>query len=155
MANHLDIHFSPTSLTIQQVNGRSKVWDDVRKKWLLLTPEELVRQSCVQYLMTAMQYPTTKIAIEKSLLYNGRLKRFDIVVYDKTFKPWMLIECKRPEVPITEQTLFQATQYLASLNAPYVWLTNGVHNYCAHIDEGTLNWLFHLPSYDTIDQSLL
>ena len=119
----------------------------VRKKWVLLTPEEHVRQLLVHYLVHSMGYPQGVIALEKSLLIAGRTKRFDMVVYSRNHVPWMLIECKAPEVAISEHSLVQALHYHSLLQAAYIVLCNGIATYCAKVENGGLLWQEQLPYY--------
>ena len=101
------------------------MFDAIRKVWLLLTEEEWVRQNFVAYLVKELQYPETLIALEKEIVLNGLRKRFDILVYDKTHQPWMLVECKAPEVLLSEDVLQQALRYNITVPVNYLVITNG------------------------------
>src|SRR5688572_6261891 len=96
---------------IKTEKGRPHVFDAIRKTWLLLTPEEWVRQNFVQYLVQVMQYPMPMIALEKELLLYDVKKRFDILVYNKVHQPWMLVECKAPDVTLHHAALQQVLRY--------------------------------------------
>lgn len=91
-----------------------------------LTPEEWVRQNCYQWLIQVLHYPGQLIAIEKEMDLNGRKKRFDLLVYDKQHKPWMLVECKRQELPLNATVLWQAIGYNIAIPVSYFLLSNGV-----------------------------
>ena len=106
-------------------NGKRYIFDAIRKVWLLLTEEEWVRQNFVNYLITQLKYPSAVIAIEKEISLNDLKKRFDILVYDKQHKPWMLIECKEPKVNLSEDVLQQVLRYNISVPAEYIVITNG------------------------------
>ena len=106
-------------------NGRQYIFDSIRKVWVLLTEEEWVRQNFVNYLITQLKYPSAVIAIEKEISLNDLKKRFDILVYDKQHKPWMLIECKEPKVNLSEDVLQQVLRYNISVPAEYIVITNG------------------------------
>ncbi len=106
-------------------NGKPYIFCIVRKRWVLLTEEEWVRQNFIQHLIEKLHYPIALIAVEKELHLNDLKKRFDILVYDKTHQPWMLIECKEPAVLIDENVLQQALRYGLILPANYIVLTNG------------------------------
>jgi hypothetical protein len=106
-------------------NGRQYIVDTIRKVWLLLTEEEWVRQNFVNYLITQLNYPSTIIAIEKEISLNDLKKRFDILVYDKEHKPWMLVECKEPKVNLSEDVLQQVLRYNISVPVEYIVITNG------------------------------
>ena len=122
------------------------VFDTIRKKWLLLTPEEWVRQHVVNYLITEKKYPAALISLEKEIELNGTKKRYDIVVYSKDLKPNIIIECKAPEIELSEQVLEQAQRYNLTLNVNYIFITNGKMDavYC----DGKL--LTNLPAYDEL-----
>ncbi|MEO6404333.1 MAG: type I restriction enzyme HsdR N-terminal domain-containing protein [Ferruginibacter sp.] len=109
-------------------NNKDHIFDPFRKKWVLLTPEEWVRQHFLQFLTQSLYYPASLIAIEKKLMLGEMHKRFDIVVYDNNTKPWLVVECKEMNVPLTEKTFQQALRYNSGLLAEYIVITNG--NYC-------------------------
>ena len=109
---HLRLHmitpdFTGIALKLKYEGATPFVFDPVRKNWFILTPEEHVRQYLLHYLTETMLYPLRMIAVEKKIMVGDMPKRFDIVIYDHEHKPWMLIECKSPEVNITEKTLHQ------------------------------------------------
>ncbi len=108
------------------------VFDPVRKKWLLITPEELVRQHLLQYFLLEKAFPAALIKLEHPLMINTLQKRSDMVVYSREGKPFMLIECKAPEVKLNEDTLMQILRYNIKLNAPYLVLCNGLRTLCFH-----------------------
>ncbi len=141
--------FSGVQLKLRKTEGKTSVFDPIRKKWVALTPEEHVRQYMLQYLMGAMQYPPGLIAVEKSIMVGTRIKRFDIVVYSRDHKPWMLVECKAPDVPVTEATLHQLLAYQRVMQCSYWLLTNGVQTYCANAaDVENISWMNLLPAYE-------
>ena len=113
---------------IKTVSGKEFIFDEVRKQWIKLTPEEWVRQNFLQYLMIIKKYPSSLMAIEKEIFLGDLKKRFDIVIYDKNTQPWMLIECKEMNVALNGAVLSQALRYNIKLNVPYVVITNG--SYC-------------------------
>jgi hypothetical protein len=119
------VHYSEPKFKMKNENGRKYIFDSIRKVWLLLTEEEWVRQNFVNYLITQLNYPSTVIAIEKEISLNDLKKRFDILVYDKKHKPWMLVECKEPKVNLSEDVLQQALRYNISVPVEYIVITNG------------------------------
>ncbi len=136
-------------LKIKTEGGKPLVFDPVRKAWIVLTPEEHVRQRLISYLTEALHYPLPLMAVEKALLIGGKKLRFDLVVYRRdTHLPWLLAECKAPEIPVTESTLQQLLRYHSQLQCRYWVLTNGHQHYCADAAGGTINWLESLPAYD-------
>lgn len=132
----------------QQVDEKTKVWDPIRKRWIVMTPEEHVRQLLMGYLTTVADYPAGKVGIEKKVSVGGLSRRYDAVIYDAKHYPWMLIECKAPEVPINHNTLMQLLAYHQQLQCRYWLLSNGHKNYCADAsDVNAIVWLKELPQY--------
>jgi hypothetical protein len=109
-----------------------KLWifDGLRKKYLVLTPEEWVRQHWVHFLIEHRGYPKGLFSLEKGLKYNQLAKRTDLVIFDREARPFLLIECKAPEVTIDKKTLAQAMAYNKQLNCPNIVLSNGVKHFC-------------------------
>jgi len=145
----ITLDFSDIQLKLKIEKGKTIVFDPIRKIWIILTPEEHVRQYVLQYLIKKMNYPTGLIAVEKKILVGKMTRRFDIAVYDRNHQPWMLIECKEPEVPISDATFFQLLHYNRSIPSKYWLLTNGHQNFCA--DAGKMEqikWLPELPAYN-------
>ena len=99
------------------------IFDEIRKRWFVLTPEEWVRQNFVQYLLQ-LNYPKALIAIEKVIVLNDTRKRFDIVVY-KNDTPWMLVECKEMTIPLTQKVLQQVINYNQKIDSHFMVITNG------------------------------
>jgi hypothetical protein len=119
------VAYPEPSFRIKKENGKSYVFDGIRKAWLLLTEEEWVRQNFVNYMTTVLNYPASVIALEKEIWLNDMKKRFDILVYDKDHVPWMLVECKEPKVNLSEDVLQQALRYNISIPVAYIVITNG------------------------------
>lgn len=115
-------HYEPK---LQQIDGKLFIFDLLRKKYLILTPEEWVRQHLINLLIHHLEYPKGLLALEKGLKYNQLNKRTDIVVFDRESKPYLLIECKSPSIKITKKTLNQIMTYNAKLNCPHLALSNG------------------------------
>ena len=115
------------------INSKEYLFDEIRKKWIVTTPEEIVRQNCWKFLHFEKKYPLGLIAIEREIKINQTRKRFDIVIYDLTGLPNMLVECKSPEVEINNETLQQILTYQRKINAKFLILTNGTDTYCIEI----------------------
>mgnify|MGYP003297505863 FL=1 len=115
-------------------DGKTKVFDPVRKIYCVLTPEEKVRQMTLHYLVEKKNIPAGLIAVEYSIKVNPLSKRCDIVIFNKQAKPIMIVECKAESVPITQKVLDQAIRYYSGLNVNYILLTNGKTMFCYHID---------------------
>ena len=140
--------FSDIKLKLRPEDGKTTVFDPVRKKWLVLTQEEHVRQYMIAYLATVMNYPLSLLAVEKTIMVGAMNKRFDIVVYSRDHEPWMLVECKAPDVPLSEKTLHQLLNYQRTVKCNYWLLTNGLQTFCADAcDVQNIKWLTSLPAY--------
>ena len=124
----IKIKYPPYQPKIKKQAGKEFIFDEFRKRWVILTPEEWVRQNFLQYLTQIKKYPASLIAIEKEIKLAELKKRFDIVVYDRNSKPWMIVECKEMNVPLGKIVLDQVLRYNVSLNVPYLVITNG--SYC-------------------------
>ena len=115
-------------------DGRTEVFDHIRKKWLVLTPEERVRQQLILFLLNIKKTPISHLSVEKAITVNGMTKRYDLVVFGEDLKPQMVIECKAPEVEITQAVIEQAGRYNKTLRAPILGVTNGSTHYFFTID---------------------
>ena len=145
----LTLDFSGVHLKLKQEEDKTLVFDPVRKGWYVLTPEEHVRQYILAFLIESVQYPQGMIALEKKIMVGNRSKRFDIVVFNRDHQPWMLIECKAPEVLISEDTLHQLLNYQRTIQCRYWLLTNGHQAFCADaVDVNNIKWVDALPAYD-------
>ena len=122
------------SLKTKVVNSKEYLFDELRKKWILSTSEELVRQQFWKYLNKVKKYPKSLIAIERKIEINGLNKRFDLLVFDKLGKPNIIVECKSPKVKIDQKTLDQVLSYQNKLAANFIVLTNGLKTYCIEIN---------------------
>ncbi len=127
-------------------DGKEQVFDEFRKQWVRLTPEEWVRQHILLYLTKEMKYPAALIAVEKEIRLNDVRKRFDILVYHAT-KPWMIIECKEMNVVLSENVLSQVLQYNIPLQANFLIVTNGNHTAGFSVENGKAEPLESFPPY--------
>lgn len=143
------IVFPQHDFRYRQQDGQRYIFDFIRKKYVVLTPEEWVRQHILVYLCEVMRYPKGLISVEKEIKINNLKKRYDIVVYDSDHRPWMLIECKEPEQKIGDDTLQQLLRYYSNLQCPYWLLTNGTQHFCAAIAGTAVSWLPGLPAYNS------
>ncbi len=112
----------------------NKIFDPIRKKWLLETKEEIVRQLMIHYLTDELKYGKGRLAIEKSIILGKERKRFDILLYDSHANPFILVECKSYDIEIKSSAIYQIARYNLSLKAPYLCITNGRSSLCATID---------------------
>jgi hypothetical protein len=142
----IKIDYPPYRPKIKKDQGREMIFDEVRKRWVALTPEEWVRQNFLQYLIKVMSYPSSLIAVEKEIDVAGTKKRFDIVVYNNNHQPFIIIECKEMSVELNEKTLDQALRYNISLQVPFIVITNGSYCYAFACKEKSLEEIGLLPS---------
>jgi len=128
---------------------RKLIFDGFRRRWVALSPEEWVRQNFVRYLTDEKHYPATLVAIERSLRMNQRDFRTDIVLFSKSGNPLVVVECKAPEVKITQQVFDQIARYNLDLRVNYLIVTNGLVHYCCRFDQSQLNYTFlpEIPDY--------
>jgi len=144
----IPIAFAPYDFKIKYEHQLRYIFDPIRKKYVVLTPEEWVRQNILHYLMQEMQYPKGLISVEKEIRINGLRKRYDIVIYGDRLMPWMLVECKEPATVISDKTLQQLLRYHQTLQCPFWMLTNGRQSFCARVLQGRVEWLSALPRHD-------
>ena len=119
--------FTPT---LKKEEGKVWIFDIIRKKHIVLTPEEWVRQHFVHYMINDLKYPKSLFRIEGSLTYNKLQKRSDILVRDREGRPWMLVECKSPSIKLTQRAFNQIAVYNMTVGAKFIAVTNGMVHYC-------------------------
>ncbi len=148
--------FNPSALNlpnypfkITQKDDLYFIFDEIRKKHLVLTPEEWVRQHFIRYLLNEKKFPASLLQIEGGLSLNQTRKRSDILVYNKLGEKIMVVECKAPSVPITQSTFDQVARYNSIYKARWLVVTNGLQHYYAKIDHVNEKFLFieELPEY--------
>ena len=145
----LKLNFPSYAFKLKSSENKTLIFDIVRKKYVILTPEEWVRQHVVHFLLKEKNYPISLIAVEKQLKINARVKRTDIIVYNKLGTPEVLIECKAPSVKITQTTFDQIARYNLTANSKYLMVTNGLAHYFCQIDSIRETYIFleDIPSY--------
>ncbi len=122
--------------------GKIEVFDNFRKKYIVLTPEEWVRQHFLSFLVNQKGYPTSLIAVEKGLKVNQMQKRFDAVVYDTSRNPLVLIEFKSPKVKLDQKSFDQVSRYNLTMKVNYLMISNGINHYCCRMDYEKKTYLF-------------
>lgn len=132
---------------IKEADGQPFLWDAVRKKYILITPEEWVRQHFINYLINYHSVPRSLVRVEGGLVVNRLSKRSDLLILDRNGKSWMLVECKSPKVKLTQETLLQALNYNKTHQAPYLVLTNGLSHLIWKIVDGSASALEEMPTY--------
>ncbi|MBJ2172718.1 type I restriction enzyme HsdR N-terminal domain-containing protein [Aureibaculum sp. A20] len=143
------LNLPKAELSIKSKENKQFIFDIIRKKNMVLTPEEWVRQHVVHYLINHLNYPKSIIAVEKQLTINTLKKRFDILVFNTKGNPEIIIECKAPKVKITQDTFDQIARYNLNLNAKYLMVTNGLNHYFCQMDSENEKYVFleALPYY--------
>ena len=140
----IKIDYPNIDFKIKIVGNKETIFDEIRKRWVSLTPEEWVRQNIIQYLLHTAKYPAALFSIEKEIRLGELRKRCDIIIYHNA-SPWMIIECKEPTVVLNESTLGQILRYHLALPVPFLFLTNGIHNYLFEKKEGGFHEIKAFP----------
>ena len=122
------------SLKIRENDSQQEVFDPVRQKWVVMTPEERVRQVFILYLLNVKGFPLSHLSVEHAVTVNGMTQRYDLVVFDDALQPYMVVECKAPHVKLTQKVVEQAARYNSILKAPLLCVTNGVEQRVFEID---------------------
>lgn len=150
MATMQALNLPTFEIKTKSIKGKTFIFDVIRKKYVALTPEEWVRQHILHFLVVHKNYPSSLIAVEAGLKLNGLNKRADLIVYDKLGIPFLIVECKAPEVKISQDTFDQIARYNVAFNVKYLVVTNGMHHYCCKIDYETNNYTYlqNLPEFE-------
>lgn len=144
------------SFSITGKPGAELIFDSIRKKWVRLTPEEWVRQNFVQYLVREGRYPPGLIGIEVNFRLNNLNKRVDILVHNRNGEPVMIVECKAPDVKISDfyedKVYYQLGEYNLGLRVPWVVVTNGMLNYAFRFNTDSCQYehLLEIPLYEDL-----
>lgn len=145
----------PLNLPTYKFRFKSKenklfIFDILRKKHVVLTPEEWVRQHFIHYLVTEKKYPPSLIGVEKKLTINNLTKRTDLLVFNNNGEPTIIVECKAPSIKINQQTFDQIARYNLKLQANYLIVTNGLNHYYCYMDFKNEKYVFieEIPSYE-------
>jgi len=146
-----NLNFPTYSFRLKNSENNTHIFDVIRKKFVVLQPEEWVRQHCVQYLINEKNYPISLINVEKVVLINGLKKRYDIVVFNPDGSLALVVECKAPKVKITQAAFDQIARYNLTLKASYLMVTNGLNHYFCTMnhDLESFEFLETLPNYNT------
>ena len=147
------LNFPSYSFRFKNSENKVAIFDQTRKNFIVLTPEEWVRQHTVQYLLQDKNYPKSYLNVEKLIKINELSKRYDIVVFQPDGTIFLLIECKAPEVSITQKTFDQIARYNLTLKAKYLMVTNGLNHYFCQMDFENEKYIFldDLPPFKTIN----
>ena len=135
MSHKIKLNFPDSPARTRERDGKEEIWDAIRGKWLILTPEEWVRQQAIGFLIGHKGADPMLVRQEQCLTLHGTSRRADIVVYDNSALPQMVVECKAPQVGLTREVLEQAIRYNMVLRVPYILITNGLAHYCFRFNE--------------------
>jgi predicted type IV restriction endonuclease len=145
------LNFPLYHFKIKQEGGREQIFDALRRKFLVLTPEEWVRQHVIRYLIEEKGYPPLLIAIEKSITINGLKRRCDIICYNSKKEVLLVVECKAPEVKITQETFDQVVKYHLSIGARCIVVTNGKKHYVCLASDLSYSFLSLIPNFTELN----
>lgn len=144
------LNFPAYDFQLRSGEKGDEIFDETRKKWLVCTPEEWVRQHCVIYLRDHLHYPASLMEIEKGLNVAKLSKRADIVISDTSASPVMIVECKAPEIKIDQKVMDQAGRYNSTLRVPYLLITNGLKHFCCKNEDGNWKFLASIPHWSDL-----
>ena len=144
------LNFPDYSFRFKNSENKVAIFDEIRKKFIILTPEEWVRQHVVRFLTYDKKYPISHVNVEKIIRINGLTKRYDVVVFQPDGKIFLLVECKAPGVPVSQVTFDQIARYNMTLKASYMMVTNGINHYFCQMDyeQEKYHFLQELPQFN-------
>ena len=136
-------------LNLKKEANQTWIFDPIRRKYVVLTPEEWVRQHFINYLIQHLGYPRSLIKVESGLSVHKMIRRSDLLVYDRTGSPHMLVECKAPHVKIDQKVFDQVSAYNTHYQAGLLVVTNGINHYCCSIDplEKKYHFVPEIPAF--------
>ncbi|MFP9118726.1 type I restriction enzyme HsdR N-terminal domain-containing protein [Flavobacterium sp. RNTU_13] len=143
------LNFPEYAFRFKNTENKVAIFDEIRKKFIILTPEEWVRQHVVHFLLKAKNFPKSHVNVEKVVKVNGMNKRYDIVVYRPNGTILLIVECKAPSVAISQATFDQIARYNMTLNSGYLMVTNGLNHYFCQMDNEAERYIFlrDIPPY--------
>lgn len=144
-----NLNFPTYTFRFKNNENKVSIFDSIRKKFVVLQPEEWVRQHCIQFLIKERGYPKSLINVEKELIVNSLKKRYDIVVFNTDGSIHLIVECKAPKIEIKQNTFDQIARYNLELNATYLMVTNGLNHYYCQMDFKNERYQFlkDIPAY--------
>ena len=150
------LNFSKYSFRFKNRQNKVLIFDEIRKKFIILTPEEWVRQHVIHHLLYELNYPKSHINVEKLIKINGLTKRYDVVVFQSNGEILILIECKAPSIAISQATFDQIARYNLVLHANFLMVTNGLNHYFCQMDFENEKYLFlkDLPAYTNLNENI-
>ncbi len=145
----LALNFPAYPFKIKSSENKQHIFDIIRKKYVLLTPEEWVRQHVIQYLISDKNYPASLMAVERQFSLHKTKKRFDILLFDSMAQPWLIVECKSPRIKINQDVFDQLARYNLKYQAQFLMVTNGIDHYFCRLDHQKQQYTFlkTIPKY--------
>lgn len=143
----INLNFPEPDFKIRDHHGFPEIFDAIRLKWVALQPEEWVRQNFINWMIRVAGIPKNAIAVEKGLQLGEMLKRFDLLVFDQSTQPWMMIECKAPDVELKAPVLMQILAYNLAVPVRYLVITNGNECHVADKKKEIPEWISFFPEY--------
>jgi type I site-specific restriction endonuclease len=139
-------------IRLRKQDEQLQIFDSIRGKWLVLTPEEWVRQNTIIYIADTLEAPMTRIANEVAITYNGLIKRCDSIIYDDYGNPLIIIEYKRTDIQITQHVFDQIATYNMQLRVPYLIISNGLQHILCKVDFENRKYIFaeQWPKYNEL-----
>ncbi|MDO4783186.1 MAG: type I restriction enzyme HsdR N-terminal domain-containing protein [Capnocytophaga felis] len=149
------LNFKEYSFRLKKIDGKVFIFDEIRRKFVMLQPEEWVRQHVIRFLIEEKKMPKSLINVEKEITINGLAKRYDIVVFSKNGDILLVVECKAPAVQISQSVFDQIARYNLMLKSELLMITNGLNHYFFQVDyeKGKYLFLKELPEYDFFSQN--
>lgn len=146
------LNFPQFEYRFKSTENKVSIFDVIRKKFIVLQPEEWVRQHCVHYLINEKKYPKSLINVEKELNINGLKKRYDIVIFNSNGSILLIVECKSYDITINQDTFDQIARYNLALNAEFLMVTNGINHYYCQMDTEAKRYQFlkDIPNYKKV-----
>ncbi len=144
------------SFKYKKEKNKKFIFDEIRGKYVVLTPEEWVRQNFLRFMTEKLRYPAVLTGVEKMLKVNGLCQRCDILLYNRQGSPVLIVECKAPSVAVDSKTLGQAARYNITLRVPFLVLTNGINHYCikTNVETGDFEALSGFPPFEEMQMSV-
>lgn len=147
-----DLNLPKYETNMKAENGKTLIFDVIRKKYVALTPEEWVRQHIIHFFINDKGYPASLISVETTVMVNKLSRRCDILLYNNSGKPVMIVECKAPAVKISQKVFDQVAAYNLPVKVNFLVVSNGIQHYCCKLDHENSSWIFmtEIPGYSEI-----
>lgn len=146
----IELNLPTFEYKLKKTDNKPFIYDIIRKKYIVLTPEEWVRQHFIHLLINQYQYPKALFAVETGLKYNKMQKRSDILILSRDGSPFLLVECKAPNIAIRDSTFSQIARYNFTIQPQFLAVTNGLNHFCFQARNGKVTYLPDFPKYEMV-----